>query len=123
SLAKEEILLTTPYYIPETSLQEAIIIAGLSGLDVKLLLPKVGDSKLVNIATQSYFEDLLAAGVKIFLYKKGFIHAKTFVTDRKLASVGTANLDLRSFDLNFEVNALVYDENFATELAESFDED
>ena len=123
SLAKEEVLLTTPYYIPETSLQEAIIIAGLSGLDVKLLLPKVGDSKLVNIATQSYFEDLLAAGVKIFLYEKGFIHAKTFVTDRKLASVGTANLDLRSFDLNFEVNALVYDEDFATELAESFDED
>ena len=123
SLAKEEVLLTTPYYIPESSLQEAIIIAGLSGLSVKLLIPKVGDSKLVDIASQSYFEDLLAAGVRIFLYEKGFVHAKTFVTDRKLASVGTANLDLRSFDLNFEVNAVVYNEEFATELAESFDED
>lgn len=123
SLAEEEILLTTPYYIPETSLQDAIVIAALSGIKVKLLVPKQGDSKLVNIATQSYFEELLEAGVQIFLYEKGFVHAKTFVTDRKLASVGTANLDLRSFDLNFEVNALVYDHEFAKELAESFDRD
>lgn len=123
SKAKEEILLTTPYYIPESSLQEAIIIAALSGVEVKMLVPEQGDSKLVNFATQAYFEDLLVAGVKIYLYKKGFIHAKTFVTDRKLASIGTANLDLRSFDLNFEVSAIIYDEKSATELAEMFDKD
>lgn len=123
NLAEEEILITTPYYIPESSLQEALIIAALSGLDVKMLVPKDGDSKIVNIATQSYFEDLLKAGVKIYQYEKGFVHAKTFVTDRKLVSVGTANLDLRSFDLNFEVNAIVYDEPTALELAIAFEND
>lgn len=123
NLAEREILLTTPYYIPDNSLQEALIIAALSGIEVKLLVPKEGDSKIVNLATQAYFEDLLRAGVKIYLYEKGFIHAKTFVTDKKLASVGTANLDLRSFDLNFEVNAIIYDEKTAEELAAVFEKD
>jgi len=123
NLAEQEILITTPYYIPESSLQEALIIAALSGIEVKMLVPKHADSKIVNIATQSYFDDLLRAGVRIFQYDKGFVHAKTFVTDRKLVSVGTANLDLRSFDLNFEVNAIIYDEKTAIELAEIFDKD
>lgn len=122
-LAQKEILLTTPYYIPDTSLQECLIIAALSGIDVKLLVPKHGDSKVVNLASQAYFEDLLRAGVKIYLYSKGFIHAKTHVIDRQLASVGTANLDVRSFDLNFEVSAVVYDEQVASQLAEIFDKD
>lgn len=123
NLAKKEILLTTPYYIPDNSLQEALIIAALSGIEVKLLVPKEGDSKIVDLATQAYFEDLLRAGVRIYLYEKGFVHAKTFVTDRQLASVGTANLDLRSFDLNFEVNAMIYDEKTAEELADIFEKD
>ncbi len=118
--AQKEVLLTTPYYIPDTSLQEALIIASLSGIDIKLLVPKNGDSKIVNIATQSFFDDLLKAGVKIYLYEKGFIHAKTFVVDGKLASVGTANLDMRSFDLNFEVSALIYDKQIAKEVRDSF---
>ncbi|RIV67387.1 cardiolipin synthase [Flagellimonas aequoris] len=122
-LAKREVLITTPYYIPDGSLQQSLIIAALSGVDVKLLVPKKGDSKLVNRATQAYFDELLEAGVKIYLYEKGFVHAKTFVTDRRLASIGTANLDLRSFDLNFEVNAIIYDEKTAIKLAESFDDD
>lgn len=123
NLAEKEILLTTPYYIPDNSLQESLIIAALSGIDVKLLVPKHGDSKLVNMASQAYFEDLLQAGVKIYLYKKGFIHAKTFVIDRNMASVGTANLDLRSFDLNFEVSAIIYADKIALQLAEKFEED
>lgn len=123
NLAQKEILLVTPYYIPDTSLQEALIIASLSGIDVKLLVPKKGDSKIVNTATQSFFEGLLKAGVKIYLYEKGFIHSKVFVIDGKLASVGTANLDMRSFDLNFEVSALIYDEEIATEVRDSFYED
>lgn len=121
--AQKEVLLTTPYYIPDTSLQEALIIASLSGIDIKLLVPKYGDSKIVNIGTQSFFEDLLKAGVKIYMYKKGFIHAKTFVVDGKLASVGTANLDMRSFDLNFEVSALIYDKQIAQEVRTSFYKD
>lgn len=118
--AQKEVLLTTPYYVPDTSLQEALIIASLSGIDIKLLVPKDGDSKVVNIATQSFFDDLLKAGVKIYLYEKGFVHAKSFVVDGKLASVGTANLDMRSFDLNFEVSALIYDKQIAKEVRDSF---
>lgn len=123
SLAQKEVLITTPYYIPDESLQQTLILTALSGVEVKLLVPEEGDSAIVNLASQAYFEDLLKAGVRIFRYQKGFIHAKTFVTDRKLASIGTANLDLRSFDLNFEVSAVIYDEQKATELANIFYED
>lgn len=123
NLAEKEILITTPYFIPEESLQQALIFAALSGIDVRLLVPKVGDSFFVNLASQAYYEDLLRAGVRIFRYTKGFVHAKTFVTDKKLASVGTANMDLRSFDLNFEVTALIYDEKKAIELADIFQDD
>ncbi|MBX9448969.1 MAG: cardiolipin synthase [Taibaiella sp.] len=120
NLAQNEILITTPYYIPDISLQEMLKIAALSGLDVKLLVPYKGDSKLVDLASRSFYSELLRAGVRVFQYKKGFIHAKTFVTDRKLASVGTANLDSRSFDLNFEVAALIYDQEIAEQLAVQF---
>ncbi len=123
NLAEKEILLTTPYYIPDNTLQQALIIAALSGVEVKLLVPEEGDSKLVNLAAHSYFEELLEAGVRIFQYQKGFIHAKTLVTDKKLASVGTANLDFRSFDLNFEVAAIIYDTAIASELADIFYKD
>ena len=123
NLARKEILLTTPYYIPDDTLQESLLIAALSGVDVYLLVPAQGDSKLVSIAAQSYYEELLDAGVKIYQYTKGFVHAKTFVTDRQLASVGTANMDLRSFDLNFEVSTLIYDKDVAEKLASSFFED
>jgi len=78
---------------------------------------------LVELAAGSYYEDLLDAGVKLFLYKKGFVHAKTMVVDKKMAIVGTANMDYRSFDLNFEVNAIVYDIELANELAGIFYED
>ncbi len=123
TLAEKEVLITTPYYIPDESLQQTLKLTAMSGIDVKLLVPYKADSKIVNIASKAYFEDLLKAGVKIYRYKKGFVHAKTFVTDRKLASIGTANLDIRSFDLNFEVNAIIYDEKTASELAEIFYKD
>ena len=77
----------------------------------------------MNLAARSYYEDLLEAGAEIYLYKKGFVHAKTLVTDQKIAIVGTANMDYRSFDLNFEVNAIVYDESVAGELRDVFFDD
>lgn len=123
NLAEKEILITTPYYIPDISLQEMMRIAALSGLDVRLLVPHIGDSRIVSIAAQSFYEELLQSGVRIFQYKKGFIHAKTLVTDRKLCSVGTANFDSRSFDLNFEVVAMIYDTATASQLADKFYED
>ncbi|WP_306354156.1 cardiolipin synthase [Flavobacterium sp. '19STA2R22 D10 B1'] len=120
NLAEEEVLLTTPYFIPDESVHDALIVAALGGVKVKLLVPGVSDSKIVNAAAWSYYDDLLNAGVEIYLYEKGFVHAKTLVTDRKMAMVGTANVDYRSFDLNFEVNAIVYDEGIAGELADVF---
>lgn len=121
--AQKEVLLTTPYYVPDTSLQEALVIASLSGIDVRILVPKKGDSRAVDIVTKSFFDTLLRAGVKVYIYEKGFIHSKAFVIDGELGSVGTANLDMRSFDLNFEVSALVYDVRIAKELRDAFYKD
>lgn len=123
NLATKEILITTPYFIPGESLLDALTIASLSGISVKLLVPEKSDSLLVNSAAQSYYDDLLKNGVEIYQYTKGFVHAKTMVTDKKIAIVGTANMDFRSFDLNFEVNAIVYDFEIANELANLFYED
>jgi cardiolipin synthase len=120
NMAQEEVLLTTPYYIPDDYLQECLVMAALGGIKVKLLVPSEGDSKLVNTVSQSYFSELLEAGVEIYRYEKGFVHAKTFVVDGELASVGTANLDLRSFDLNFEVTAMIYDIDTAQKLRTAF---
>lgn len=120
NLATSEILITSPYFIPGESLLDALIIASLSGISVKLLVPGVSDSILVNSAARSYYSELLSAGVEIYQYQKGFVHAKTMVTDKKIAVVGTANMDFRSFDLNFEVNAIVYDTPIATELSDIF---
>ncbi len=123
NLAKEEILITTPYFIPGKSLLASITLAAYSGTKIKLLVPGISDSRLVDFAARSYYSRLLKAGVEIYCYQKGFVHAKTMVVDKQLAMVGTANMDIRSFDLNFEVNAIVYDEELATELAEVFYDD
>src|SRR4030095_6272566 len=92
-LARKEILITTPYFIPGDSILEALRIAALSGLSVKLLVPGVSDSKLVNAASKSYYKDLLCAGVDIYMYQKGFVHAKTLVAEGNLSVIGTANMD------------------------------
>ena len=121
--AQEEILITTPYFIPDQSLMDALVVASLAGVSVQLLVPEKSDSRLVALAACSYYADLLSAGVKIFFYQDGFVHAKTLVVDKKIAVIGTANMDVRSFDLNFEVNAIVYDDQLATSLANVFKAD
>lgn len=123
SLARSEVLITTPYFIPGESLLNILIIAAFSGVRVVLLVPGISDTRFVQAATRSYYHSLLAAGVEIYEYQKGFIHAKTMVIDEKVAMVGTANMDIRSFDLNFEVNALIYDPKVAEELKQQFNED
>jgi cardiolipin synthase A/B len=122
-LAKKEILITTPYFIPGDSIIDALCIAAMSGLSVKLLVPGISDSRVVNAAAKSYYSKLLGAGVEVYLYQKGFIHAKTMVTDSMLTVVGTANMDNRSFELNFEVNALIYDSVIAAQMRTTFFED
>lgn len=123
NLAEQEVLITTPYFIPGDSMLDAICMAAMSGVKVKLLVPEKGDSRIVSAANRSYFSKLLQAGAEVYLYQKGFVHAKTLVSDRKLSIVGTANMDLRSFELNFEVNAVVYDEEIAAQLRKQFFED
>ncbi len=123
NLAQKEILITTPYFIPGESLLSALVIASLSGVKVKLLVPGVSDSAFVNAAAHSFYDDLLHAGVEIYRYKKGFIHSKTLVSDSKVSMIGTANMDYRSFDLNFEVNAVIYNEVFSRKLRQVFYDD
>ena len=121
--AEKEICITTPYFIPDKSFLEAIKIAALSGIEIILLVPTKSDSLVVNTTSQSNFQELLDVGVKIYTYDKGFIHAKTMVCDQKIAIIGTANFDNRSFDLNFEINAIVYDEQIAKKQRELFEKD
>jgi len=120
SLAKEELLITSPYFIPGDTILNAICAAAMSGVKIKLLVPLKSDSALVNAAARSYYSEVLDAGVEIYLYKKGFVHAKTVVSDGQLAIIGTANMDHRSFELNFEVNSMIYDSNIAQQLKKAF---
>ncbi len=119
-LSKEEILITTPYFIPDASFMNAVKIASLSNVDVKLLVPDKSDSVLVNATSNSYYQELLEVGVEVYRYQKGFVHAKTMVCDSFVSTIGTTNLDHRSFDLNFEVNAFVYDHDLSKNLRNTF---
>lgn len=121
--AKDRVYLQTPYFVPDSSLLSALRTAALSGKDVRIMLPYKPDHFFVYWATQSYISDLLEFGIKVYLYTEGFLHAKTLVVDRSIASVGTANLDIRSFKLNFEMNAFIYSHSTAAKLTEIFEKD
>lgn len=123
SSAKEYIYIQTPYFIPDESLMDALRIAVLSGVKIKIMIPNKPDHPFVYWATLSYIGDLLNAGAEIYIYQNGFLHAKTIVVDGKLSSVGTANIDVRSFQLNFEVNAFLYDKLIAESLVQAFEYD
>ncbi|MDR2779718.1 MAG: cardiolipin synthase [Synergistaceae bacterium] len=118
--ARSRIWITTPYMIPGDAIQEALRTAALSGVDVRLLIPRKSDHFLSHWASFSNVEDLLRAGVRIWFYKKGFLHAKTLVMDEEIASVGTANLDNRSLDINFELQAFIYDSKICSLMAGHF---
>ena len=121
--AQEKIYIESPYFIPDESLLMALKTSALSGVDVRLILPDKPDHKTVFWASRSYIYELLEAGVRVFLYNKGFIHAKILLVDGIVASVGTANMDIRSFRLNFEVNALIYNKDTVARLEEDFFQD
>lgn len=120
SLATESVYIQTPYFIPDESIMDALRIAALSGIDVRIMMPSKPDHWFVYWAGYSYIEQMLDAGVRAFTYNTGFIHAKTIVVDETAASVGSANWDVRSFRLNFETNAIIYDKNIAKELKDYF---
>jgi len=121
--AKESIFIQTPYFIPDESVLTALKMAVLSGVDVRVMIPGKPDKRMVYWASYSYLGDLLELGMRCFLYDRGFLHAKTIVVDGEVASVGTANFDIRSFRLNFEVNAVLYDTTSAGRLRDAFEED
>lgn len=123
TLAKKYFWIANAYLIPDESILTALKIAALSGVDVKIIIPEKSDSWLANFSTQSYLEELMEAGVKIYFYQAGFIHSKTFISDDLLLSIGTANWDQRSFDQNFEVNAFIYDADLAAQLKNDFEAD
>lgn len=121
--AKSSIYLTSPYFSPDESLLTALKTAALSGVDVRMIFPEYTDSIIANWNTRSYISELLDAGVRVFLYRNGFIHSKYLLVDNIFSSVGSPNVDVRSFDLDFEVTALIYDEDFALRLGVLFSED
>ncbi|MDR1193591.1 MAG: phospholipase D-like domain-containing protein [Peptococcaceae bacterium] len=123
STARDSIRITSPYFIPNQSILTALKAAVLAGVNVDLLLPQNPDHQLVYLAAMPYVEELAEDGVKVWLYRKGFIHSKIVTVDDTIAIVGTANMDQRSFALNFEVNAIMYDKKTVAELNESFRQD
>lgn len=123
STAEKKIFISTPYFLPNESILTALKTAALSGVDVRMILPHKPDSAVAHWSGMSYLSELLNAGIKVFLYKKGFAHAKLLMVDGIFSSVGTANMDNRSFDQNFEVNALIYDEKITEFLEKTFLED
>ncbi|MDD3889471.1 MAG: cardiolipin synthase [Syntrophomonadaceae bacterium] len=120
SKASRNVYIETPYFIPDESILEALKIAALSGVDVRLMIPYKPDHPYVYWASLSYIGELLDAGVRCYRYKRGFLHSKMICSDGFASSVGTANLDIRSFELNFEVNAFIYDQGISSQLEEQF---
>ncbi len=123
SKAKNRIYIQTPYFIPDESVLMALKTAALSGVDVRIIFPQIADHKIVHLASSSYFKDILKTGGKVYLYKKGFMHSKILLIDDDICSVGSANMDLRSFMINFEVNGFIYDEKVTKRLEKDFMED
>ncbi|GAA3403068.1 cardiolipin synthase [Paenibacillus hodogayensis] len=120
AVARNRIYITTPYFIPDSSIAMALKTAAVSGVDVRIILPGVPDARIVHWASLSYVPELLQAGVRFYQYQKGFIHAKTLIIDRMLATVGTANMDMRSFFSNFEIMAVLYDRSTIIRLERQF---
>lgn len=123
TLAKKKVQICTPYFIPSDEFKSALLIAVSSGVEVELMLPKVGDSFVVQQASLSFLKPLMKRGVKVYLYEKGFIHAKTLVIDDSISFIGTVNLDNRSFFINYEITAVIHEENLIQRMKTQFDED
>ena len=118
--AKRYIYIQTPYFLPTEGLHQALQTAALGGVDVRLMLPKRSDTRTVNMASHSFVDAMVKAGVKVYFYKPGFLHAKLIVSDDAIACIGSANMDFRSFEHNFEINAFVYQPAFAIQMRHIF---
>ena len=121
--AKKYIWLQTPYFVPPEPVLDAMKIAALSGVDIRIMLPERADNFITRPANRAYYEEILTAGVRLFLRQGEFIHSKTFVCDDYLSSIGSANIDSRSFDINYEINTYIYDEQTARECKRIYEAD
>ena len=121
--ARESVWLCTPYFVPGVPLMTALTVAAMSGIDVRVMIPHKTDHAIVYWASLSNIEELLRAGVKVYRYEKGFIHSKILIADGSVVSVGTANLDARSLEINFEVQAFIYDSTVAADFIAAYERD
>lgn len=121
SMAQDHIYITSPYFIPEECIMNALKVASLSGIDVHILFPGRYDHLLVYYASRTYLQELIKSGVKVYFYNHhSFIHAKVTTIDGKIYTIGTANMDIRSYELNYEINAVIYDEESTGEMENLF---
>jgi cardiolipin synthase len=123
SSATESVYISTPYLMPTPDIVTALKTSALGGIDVRIIVPGISDAITPKWGTNSYIEELLEAGVKVYFYQSGFTHSKVIIADGIFSSVGTANLDFRSLETNFEVNAMIYDEEIAQILTNQFLDD
>ena len=121
--ARKHLYITNPYIIPSHAIMTALHTAALSGVDVRLMVSAQADSKVVTWCVRSYFQRFLRAGIRIYLYPEGFLHSKIITVDDAMCTIGTANVDDRSFQHNYEVNAVIYDSATARELRQYFEAD
>lgn len=121
--AQERVWIASPYFVPDDAVVQALQLAGLRGVDVRILVPEKADSTLVTLAAYAFFDQIKAAGVKFYRYQNGFLHQKVVLVDDTFATVGTANFDNRSFRLNFEITAAIADAEFAAEVAKMLETD
>lgn len=121
--ARRRLWIASPYFVPDEGFVQALQMAALRGVDVRIMLPQKPDHRAVYLASFSYLRDLIPHGVKIYRYTKGFLHEKAILVDDRWASIGTANVDNRSFRLNFEISMLVFDTPFCHEVARMFERD
>ena len=121
--ASERIWIATPYFVPDKPVTDALQLAGLRGVDVRILIPDKPDNPLVGLAASTYVDDASLTGVRFYRYGAGFLHEKVMVVDGSTATVGTANFDNRSFRLNFEITAMITDRAFAAGVERMFEAD
>jgi cardiolipin synthase len=123
SNAREYVYITTPYLMPPQPLVTALKTAALSNVDVRIIIPEKSDARIPKWCSFSYVEELLEAGIDIYFYRGGFIHSKMIIVDDVFSTVGSTNLDFRSLETNFEINAFIYDEKIARQLVRIFKTD
>lgn len=118
--ARKYFYIQTPYFLPTEPILAALQTAALAGVDVRLMMPLHADNRITHLGSCSYLKDILKAGVKVYFYKKGFLHSKLMVSDDTMSTVGSTNMDFRSFEHNFEINAFMYDKETALRMKEIF---